>query len=144
MILGIGVDLVSIPRIAGALARWGNRFAARVYTQEEIALCRRRAAPAAAFAMRFAAKEAFSKAMGLGMRQGLRWREIEVAHEPTGKPQLRLQGGSAALCRRLGAGNLHISLSDDGDYAVAMVIIERRPEELQGGEGAACSMQATS
>ncbi len=124
MILGIGIDLVSIPRIAGVLARWGTRFMARVYTQAEIDLCRRRAAPAAAFAMRFAAKEAFSKAMGLGMRRGLRWREIEVYHAPTGKPQLRLYGRSAALCRRLGAANMHISLSDDGDYAIAMVIIE--------------------
>ena len=124
MIYGIGVDLVRIGRIEQSLSRWGERFVRRIYTLEEARLCSGRARPAAAFALRFAAKEAFSKAMGLGMRQGLKWREIEVFNEPGGKPGLRLHGTAARRCAQARVARTHLSLSDEGDYGVAMVVLE--------------------
>ncbi|MEW6664685.1 MAG: holo-ACP synthase [Thermodesulfobacteriota bacterium] len=125
MIYGIGVDLVSVKRVARVLERWGDRFVGRVFTQAEAGLCRSRAFPASAFATRFAAKESFSKALGLGMRRGLRWRDIEVFHHPGGRPGLRAHGRSSEICREERITGMHVSLSDDGDYGIAMVVLER-------------------
>ena len=124
MIYGIGVDLVRIERIEQSLSKWGERFVRRIYTTEEARLCSGRARPAAAFALRFAAKEAFSKAMGLGMRRGLKWHEIEVFNEPDGKPRLRLHGTTARTCAQAHVACVHLSLSDEGDYGVAVVVLE--------------------
>ncbi|MBW2302519.1 MAG: holo-ACP synthase [Deltaproteobacteria bacterium] len=124
MIYGIGVDLANIRRIEKVLIRWKDRFIKRVYTPEEAALCLGRPFPPSAFALRFAAKEAFSKALGLGMKKGVRWRDIEVYHAPSGKPELRLHGRSLEICRRNGIERVHLSLSDDGEYGVAMVVLE--------------------
>jgi len=128
MIYGIGVDLVSIDRIDTVIGRWGDRFLQRVFTSFEIEICKRRAFPASAFALRFAAKEAFSKALGLGMRKGLKWRDIETFNHPGGKPDLRLYGRSLEICQNTGITGIYLSLSDDGGYAVAMVVMER-PDE---------------
>ncbi|MCF8143981.1 MAG: holo-ACP synthase [Deltaproteobacteria bacterium] len=125
MIYGTGVDLVSIRRMEKVLLTWGDRFIKRVFTDQEARICRRRPAPHAAFALRFAAKEAFSKALGLGMRRGIRWRDIEVFNDPSGKPGLRLFGVAAETCREKGITGIHLSLSDDGDYGIAMVVMER-------------------
>ncbi len=126
MIYGTGVDLVSINRMEKVLLRWEDRFVKRVFTDREAHTCRHRPAPHAAFALRFAAKEAFSKALGLGMRGGLCWRNIEVFNEPSGKPALRLFDTAADICREKGISGIHLSLSDDGDYGIAMVVLERR------------------
>ncbi|MDQ1336547.1 MAG: holo-[acyl-carrier protein] synthase [Thermodesulfobacteriota bacterium] len=126
MIYGTGVDLVSIQRMEKVILTWGGRFIKRVFTDQEALICRRRTASHAAFALRFAAKEAFSKALGLGMRKGIRWRDIEVFNEPSGKPGLRLSGMAANICRKNGINGIHLSLSDDGDYGIAMVVLERR------------------
>jgi len=125
MIYGTGVDLVSIQRVEKAILAWGDRFIGRVFTDQEARICRGRPAPHAAFALRFAAKEAFSKALGLGMRRGIRWRDIEVYNEFSGKPGLRLSGTAAEICREKGISGMHLSLSDDGDYGIAMVVLER-------------------
>jgi holo-[acyl-carrier protein] synthase len=125
MIYGIGVDLVSVVRIDTVIHRWGDRFVHRVFTPSESEICKQRAFPASAFALRFAAKEAFSKALGLGMRKGLKWRDIEVFNHPGGKPSFRLHGRSYEICRDIGVTGIYLSLSDDGDYAVAMVVMER-------------------
>ncbi|MFO7987418.1 MAG: holo-ACP synthase [Desulfatiglandaceae bacterium] len=125
MIYGTGVDLVSIQRMEQVILKWNDRFVNRVFTAEEILSCRQRPVPHAAFALRFAAKEAFSKALGLGMRQGVRWRDISVSHDPAGKPSLRLAGRSLQICRNQGITGVHVSLSDDGEYGVAMVVLER-------------------
>jgi holo-[acyl-carrier protein] synthase len=125
MIYGIGVDLVRINRIEKVIGRWGRRFASRVFTPEEIEICNGRPFPHSAFALRFAAKEAFSKALGLGMRRGLKWREIEVFNHPSGKPSLRLYGASLKICSRKGITGIHLSLSDEGEYGVAMVVLEK-------------------
>ncbi|HDZ91304.1 MAG: holo-ACP synthase [Deltaproteobacteria bacterium] len=124
MIYGTGVDLVSIVRMEGVIRRWGDRFLGRIFRPEEIRVCGARPLPHQAFALRFGAKEAFSKALGLGMRKGLRWRDIEVFNNPAGKPGLRLHGRAAEICRDRGIDGVHLSLSDDGEYGVAMVVLE--------------------
>ncbi len=126
MIYGIGVDLVRVDRIARVLARYGVRFLDRVYTTREIAYCRERSLSAPAFALRFAAKEAFSKALGVGLRQGgIRWREVEVVPDPLGKPAISVSGRAADLCREAGIVNMHLSLTDEDHRALAVVILER-------------------
>ena len=101
MIYGIGVDLVKVARIERVLGRYGDRFCARVFTEREIAYCRGKSWAAAGFAMRFAAKEAFSKALGVGLRKGgIRWREVEVIPNPLGKPEIFVSGRAAPTLRR--------------------------------------------
>lgn len=124
MIYGIGVDLVSISRIERVIRRWGERFVYRVFTPDEAEICYRRTSPFSAFALRFAAKEAFSKALGLGLRKGLKWREIEVFNYPSGRPSLRLHGSSSEICREKGVTGIHLSLSDEGEYGIATVVLE--------------------
>ena len=103
MIFGIGVDLIKIPRIAAVLARFGDRFKNRVYTPQEISSCESRGHPVNCYALRFAAKEAFSKALGVGLRRhGIRWQEVEVVPFPTGRPDLKVNGRAAQLCEEHG------------------------------------------
>ncbi|MCJ7595372.1 MAG: holo-ACP synthase [Desulfobacterales bacterium] len=132
MIYGIGVDLVEIGRIEKALKRWGDRFVKRIFTEMEAQLCFEKAYPPSAFALRFAAKEAFSKALGLGMRRGLRWQDIEVFHFPGGRPGLRLQGTSFDICQKENITRLHLSLSDERQYGMAMVVLEEKDETGYG------------
>ncbi len=126
MIYGIGVDLVKIDRIEKVIKRWGDRFIDRVFTPDEKKFCLKRISPYSAFALRFAAKEAFSKALGTGMRKGVAWRDIEVFHFSGGRPGLRVHGESHSLCRKESITSFHLSLSDEKDYGVAMVILEKR------------------
>jgi len=132
MIYGVGTDLVNIPRMAAVIARWGDRFTGRVFSPHEIEVCARRARPASAYAIRFAAKEAFSKAMGMGMKGGLSWREIEVFNDPRGRPGLRIYGRSREICSQKGIGPIHLSLSDEGDYGSAVVVLEKIHETGHG------------
>jgi len=126
MIYGIGVDLVKVARIERVLERYGFRFLGRVFTPQEIAHCQGRSGAAAGFALRFAAKEAFSKALGVGLRKdGIRWREVEVIPNPMGKPELALSGRAAALCEAAGITGLHLSLTDEDGRALAVVILEK-------------------
>ena len=126
MVYGIGIDLVKIPRIAAALDRYGDRFINRVFTPGEIAYCRGKVWSAAGFALRFSAKEAFSKALGVGLRRdGIRWREVEVVPNPMGKPELFVSGRAAELCAAAGITNMHLSLTDEDDRALAVVILEK-------------------
>ena len=125
MIYGIGVDIVSIVRIESVIKRWGDRFVGRVFTPDEAAICYDKAYPSSAFALRFAAKEAFSKALGSGMRKGLKWQDIEVFNYPSGKPSLRLHGTSFEICREKDITGIHLSLSDEGEYGIAMVVLEK-------------------
>ncbi len=125
MIYGIGVDLVDIKRIALAVERWRERFINRVYTAREIDLSRHSPRLASSLALRFAAKEAFSKAIGLGMKRGIRWRDIEILHNPSGRPELMLTGKALRLCQNEGIGGWYVTLSDEGDYGVAVVVLEK-------------------
>lgn len=126
MIYGTGIDLVHIKRVEKVIERWGDRFIHRVFTPGEMKICYNRAFPAAAFSLRFAAKEAFSKAVGTGMKKGVRWRDIEVFHYPGGRPGLKLHGKSLEICEKENITGLHLSLSDEGEYGMAMVVLERR------------------
>jgi holo-[acyl-carrier protein] synthase len=126
MIYGVGVDLVRVDRIEAALRRHGERFLQRIFTPQEIAHCQGKARPASHFALRFAAKEAFSKALGVGLRRGgIHWREVEVIHTRLGKPELNISGRAARLCREAGIQNSHLTLTDEDNHAIAVVILER-------------------
>ena len=124
MIRGIGVDIVKVDRIEQAMERWGSRFLKRIFTAAEIERCQQRARPAQCLALRFAAKEAFAKALGLGMRKGLRWRDIEVVHDHLGKPDLLLHNQAQRLLEAVEASRTWLSLSDERESAVAVVVLE--------------------
>jgi holo-[acyl-carrier protein] synthase len=120
---GIGIDLVPIPRMRQVLARWNERFLTRVFTEDEIAYCRRRKDPVPHFAARFAAKEAGLKALGTGLRLGVNWRELEVRRERGGPPMLILRGRSREIARSRGGDRMLLALSHDGDYAIAQAML---------------------
>ena len=124
MIYGIGSDLVDIKRFERVIDKWGRRFLDKVFTFREIDFCFGRPRSTAHFAMRFAAKEAFSKAIGLGMRKGIRWRDIEITQNPNGKPGLNITGKSLEYCNAWGIGGRHVTLSDETDYCIAVVVLE--------------------
>jgi len=132
MIYGIGVDLVDIRRMESVISKWGSRFINRVFTKDEIETCNARPFPPASYALRFAAKEAFSKALGRGMRRGIRWRDIEVFRFPGGRPGIRPLGRSSEICKEEDISGFHLSLSDEGDYGVAMVVLETEDEACKG------------
>jgi holo-[acyl-carrier protein] synthase len=124
MIYGIGIDLIRISRIDRLLRRWRDRFTGKVFTAAEVVECSARPRPAAAFALRFAAKEAFSKALGTGVRQGVSWVDIETISMPGGRPCLRVHGKTGSLCSERKITAFHLSLSDEGEYGSAVVVLE--------------------
>ena len=131
MILSIGADLCNIERIANSLERWGERFENRVFTEVERAKAARRPfTKAGTLAKRFAAKEAFSKAVGTGFKAGVFMRDIGVVNAPSGAPTLKLTGGAASrLAAITPAGHeavIHLTLTDDHPWAQAFVVIEAR------------------
>jgi holo-[acyl-carrier protein] synthase len=124
MIVGVGSDLCNIDRIQNSIDRFGDRFLNRVFTEAERAKAERRPhTVAGTLAKRFAAKEAFSKAIGMGMRMPMTWRAMEVVKAPSGKPEIALHGELAEwfAARSLRA---HVTVSDEQDYAVAFVVVE--------------------
>ncbi len=130
MIYGIGTDVCDIRRIADTLARRGDRFAERVLGPHEIDVFHARRARVQArgvayLATRFSAKEAFSKAIGLGMRMPMTWRACEVVKAPSGKPEIRLHGALADWFAARGL-RAHVSVSDETDYAAAFVVVETK------------------
>jgi holo-[acyl-carrier protein] synthase len=133
MIIGIGSDLIDIRRIEKSLERHGQRFIQRIYTEVEQARSENRAARAASYAKRFAAKEACAKALGTGMAQGVFWRDMGVVNLASGKPTMALTGGAAAaLDKILPEGHraaIHLTITDDFPLAQAIVIIEALPVE---------------
>src|SRR5690606_31041644 len=134
MIIGIGSDLCNIERIQKSLDRFGERFEKRVFTELELAKAKRRPFTyAATLAKRFAAKEAFSKAVGTGFKAGVFMRNIGVINAPSGAPTLALTGGAKArLDAMVPAGHaakVHLTLTDDHPWAQALVVIEALPQE---------------
>ncbi len=123
MALSAGVDIVELDRIERAVERYGARFLARIYTPEEVTRYRDRLPELAA---RFAAKEAISKALGVGLNHisahGIGWQDVEVLPDPLGKPMVHLSGRAQALAREQGLHQWSISLSHSRDYAVAFVV----------------------
>ena len=122
-ISGLGVDLVSIPRMRTTIDRWQERFVDRVFTDGEIAYCRARRDPAPHFAARFAAKEAGFKALGTGLQLGVRWRELEVRREREEAPTLVLSGRAREIGLARGGSRMLLSLTHEGEYALAQAIL---------------------
>jgi holo-[acyl-carrier protein] synthase len=136
MILGIGSDLCSIDRIERSLDRFGERFERRVFTDVERAKAARRPLTrAGTFAKRFAAKEAFSKAVGTGFKRGVFMRDIGVVNLASGEPMLQLTGGAKerldAMIPEGHAARIHLTMTDDHPFALAVVVISAIPKEPQ-------------
>ena len=131
MIIGLGNDLCEIARVERTLARFGERFTRRCFTEIERNKSDRRAQRAASYAKRFAAKEACAKALGTGMSFGVYWRDLGVVNMRSGKPTMALTNGAAKMLERLVPANhlphIHLSITDDGGMAQAFVIIEALP-----------------
>ena len=131
MIVGIGSDLVDIRRIEQSIERYGDRFLNRIFTETERAKSDGRAARAASYAKRFAAKEACSKALGTGLKHGVFWRDMGVVNLPTGQPTMRLTGGAAARLKQIVPANheaqILVTITDDYPLAQAFVIISAEP-----------------
>ncbi|MBN1448578.1 MAG: holo-ACP synthase [Bacteroidetes bacterium] len=120
-VFGIGIDIEEIPRFEELTGQWGRRFVQRLFTPEEITYCESKARPAQHFAARFAAKEAFAKAIGTGWTGAFRWKDVEVRNNGQGKPILLLHD---TLQERFGKMDMHVSLSHSGSYVTALVVIE--------------------
>lgn len=124
MIVGTGIDMVEVPRVAAAIARHGERFLRRIFTEAEILYCDSKANRAERYAARFAAKEAGLKAIGTGWRRGIAWRDVEVRRESGGRPVVAFTGRAAEFATRLGVKRTSLSLSHTADHAIAQVILE--------------------
>ena len=128
MILGIGTDLANIDRIQGVLSRHGDRFRNRVFTETEQAKASRLKDEAGTYAKRWAAKEACSKALGIGLRMGISWKEMHIVNLQSGKPKLVIEGKAKDLLKEMTPSGhspkINVSLTDDHPWAKAIVIIE--------------------
>lgn len=124
MIYGVGTDLIEIPRVERALSRFGVRFAQRILCEPELRRFRAHAKPAAYLAKRFAAKEAFTKALGTGLRAPANWHGVWVTNLRSGKPQLEFSAPLAKLLEARGICRTHLTLTDERGLAAATVILE--------------------
>lgn len=123
-IVGIGTDIVEIARIEAVIARSGDRLARRVLSEFEWSIWETHQQPVRFLAKRFAVKEAASKALGTGIRNGLAFEQFEVYNDELGKPKLRLWGAASELAAQLGVVHMHVTLADERHYACATVIME--------------------
>lgn len=124
MIFGIGTDIVEYARVAALWARYGERFAAHILSASELPELEGQVDPARFLAKRFAAKEAFAKAVGSGMRHPITLRRIGVAHDGLGKPVLQFDETLRTCLAQLGINGYHVSISDERDFIVAFVVLE--------------------
>src|SRR6202451_3016189 len=124
MIVGMGVDIAEVERIRGAIERHGEVFLRRIYTAREREYCERFKNKYERYAGRFAAKEAAMKALGTGWRRGVRWRDIEVIREGSGKTTLQLEGVTRELADKMGVKNISLTITHSGNLALAEVIFE--------------------
>ena len=128
MIVGIGIDLINIQRIQKVLDRFGSRFENRVFSSEEINRSRRKYDKASSYAKRWAAKEACSKALGIGLRMGISWKEMNITNLDSGKPILKIEGKAQLILKKITPkgykARIHVSLTDDYPWAKALVMIE--------------------
>jgi len=124
MIVGIGLDLAEVDRIEKAIARFGERFLRRVYTDAERRYCESKPNKFERFAGRFAAKEAAMKAIGTGWKQGVAWREFEVMRSPSGQPVMIFHGKAGAIAMQLGVKRALVTISHSKQTAIAQVLLE--------------------
>jgi holo-[acyl-carrier protein] synthase len=124
VIVGLGLDVAEVERIEAAITRYGAAFIERLFTPAEAAYCESYKNRFERYAARFAVKEAAMKALGTGWRHGVRWRDIEVTREASGKPGLRLAGVAREFADRLSVRNITVSITHSGNLALAQVIFE--------------------
>jgi len=124
LIAGVGVDRIAIKRVEAAIDRHGERFIKRLFSDREIAQSNAKGYPARRFAMLFAAKEAVSKALGTGLRQGVTLQSIETIHQASGKPVVTLHDGAKSIAEKLNIRAVHLSLTDDEGVAMAFAVAE--------------------
>ncbi len=124
MLVGTGIDMIEIHRIAQSIERFGERFLSRVFTQGEIAYCQAKKNSAESFAARFAAKEAAAKALGTGIQHGVTWKELEVRREPGRRPHLHFSGRAKGIAEKLGVRHISLSLTHSNTTAMAAVHLE--------------------
>lgn len=124
MIVGTGIDIIEVPRVAQSIERFGERFLRRIFTADEIHYCQSKRNAVERFAARFAAKEAAFKAIGTGMRQGVSWVEVEVRRQPGGRPTVTFSGVAAKHAAALGMKRASLSLTHTAETAMAQVILE--------------------
>ena len=145
MILGLGNDIIDIRRIEKTIARYGDRFLTRVFTDTERRKSDARAARAASYAKRFAAKEACAKALGTGFRKGVFWRDMGVVNLRSGRPTMVLTGGAAAQLQRITPqgfeARVDVSLTDDFPQAQAIVVISGVPADTAAAGSSSASVR---
>ena len=124
LIVGTGMDVAEVDRIARSMERFGRRFVERVFTAEEIRYCESKANKAERYAGRFAAKEAAMKAIGTGWKLGVGWQDVEVRRLPGGRPSLHFHGRALEFFQKLGAVRAHLSITHTEQLAMAQVILE--------------------
>jgi len=124
MIYGIGTDIVAVGRFQRFIDSGNAAIIERLFTLGERSCCEKRKDTASCLAARFAAKEAFLKALGSGLRDGLSWQDMEVLNDELGKPEMKLSGKAAELFQERGLMRIHLSLSHDGGNSIAMVVVE--------------------
>ncbi len=124
MIFGVGTDVVEMSRIQATYERFGEHFVNRILMEEELELYRRSKRPIQFLAMRFAGKEATVKAMGTGFAHGVWLRDVGISNNEWGRPFVILSERGQRVCKRLGIGNAHVSLTDDGGLVIAFAVVE--------------------
>ncbi len=124
MIVGTGIDIVEIARIKSVNDRWGDRFAERILTKRELSDLKIRRDSETYIASRFAAKEAFLKALGTGYADGISWHDMEVARKKGQRPTLHISGRALEIMNNMSVGRTHLSISHEKKYAVAQVVLE--------------------
>jgi holo-[acyl-carrier protein] synthase len=125
MIYGIGIDLVENDRLDRIITKWGSKFLQRVFSDGEINYCEKHAQAAVNYGARFAAKESFVKALGIGLGMGVKLKEIEVVNDQKGKPDLVLWGEAKAQIEKRNIVKVHLSLTHTRNYASAIVLLEK-------------------
>jgi holo-[acyl-carrier protein] synthase len=126
MICGIGIDLVENDRLARIIAKWGSKFMQRVFSEGEISYCEKHVQAVVNYGARFAAKESFVKALGIGLGMGVKLKEIEVVNDKKGKPELVLRGEAKAQIEKRNIVKVHLSLTHTKSYASAIVLLENK------------------
>jgi len=124
MIVGSGIDIAEVERIARSITRFGDRFLRRIFTEGEIRYCDSKANRVERYAARFAAKEAAMKALGTGWNYGVTWRDIEVCRMPGGRPTITFHGKAAEFASKLATKHIALSISHTEQLAIAQVILE--------------------
>ena len=124
MIVGTGIDIIEVPRVGGAIERFGERFLQRIFTAAEIRYCDSKPNRVERYAARFAAKEAALKAIGTGWKCGVAWRDVEIRREPGGRPAIFFSGRAAEFAAQLGMKRASLSISHTPTQAIAQVILE--------------------